>query len=521
MITRFLIYCTKKNNTVSALLIVLALLMGSWLILFGPVVRAANSPLDGKITVQSTNITADFPSSLEFDLIAKIAIDAPTIKQVSLNYQLIGNYATSVRPATITDTNYIMNGQVKIDTKRYYIPPGTRISYYWEFTDSAGDVYDTEPQQTNYQDERFDFEEVSGGVVTVRWYEGSQAFGQLMLSTAQDTINRLSKQYGIPAPTTPINITIYPDTTSMFTALPSNTAEWVGGQAVPTLGTIVLAIPPGDNTEVRRSIPHEVTHQVNYQATKNPYNYLPKWLDEGLAVNNQAQVDAFLTQSFERALDTDQLIPLRVLNGDFPPDTQQSYLAYGESVNVVQYILKKYGSAGITKIFAAFKAGASYDDAIRQGLGISLDELDREWRKSLGYPVGPAINATSTPLVNITPMALPTETPTDTPPLNTPTPTLVSTQTSSPTTSNTAKISVTGNVTQPVTQITSQSTAKATLTVTTLATTASNKGGAVTVPPTRNSSNVAWLVVAGVALVVGMGLLIVALRGLFRSNNNY
>jgi hypothetical protein len=194
----------------------------------------------------------------------------------------------------------------------------------------------------------------------------------------------LGQEYNIK-PTNNINITIYPNTQAMFTALPPNTAEWVGGQAMPTLGTIVLAIPPNDTTEINRSIPHEVTHQVNYQATKNPYNYLPKWLDEGLAVYNQDQIDSFLTQAFQRGLDKQSLIPLRVLDGNFPADTQQSYMAYGESVNVIQYILKKYGNTGLAKIMNSFKDGVSYNEAVQIGLGISLDELDREWKESLGY----------------------------------------------------------------------------------------------------------------------------------------
>jgi hypothetical protein len=293
--------------------------------------------------------------------------------------------ATSVRPADVTKNSDGIGAKATIDTKRNYIPPGTHISYYWEFVGSDGKIaYDSPSQQLVYQDERFQFQELQSGVVTVRWYQGKDTFGKAALDKAIATIDRLGKEYNIK-PTNNINITIYPNTQAMFTALPPNTAEWVGGQAMPTLGTIVLAIPPNDTSEINRSIPHEVTHQVNYQATKNPYNYLPKWLDEGLAVYNQDQVDAFLTQAFQRGLEKQSLIPLRVLDGNFPADTQQSYMAYGESVNVIQYILKKYGNTGIGKIMNSFKDGVSYNEAIQIGLGISLDELDREWKESLGY----------------------------------------------------------------------------------------------------------------------------------------
>ena len=356
--------------------------------------------LAGSISIQQSKATADFPNSIKFEVSVKIAA-AANLQKTTLNYQLQGNAATSVHSADLKQVAGVSQFSAALDTNRSYIPPGTHLSYYWEFTDKSGAVFDSPTQELAYQDKRFAFQELSQGVVTVRWYQGSDAFGHAALDKALTTIDRLGREYNIK-PTKPINITIYPDTQAMFTALPPNTAEWVGGQAMPTLGTIVLAIPPGNMSEIGRSIPHEVTHQVNYQATKNPYNYLPKWLDEGLAVYNQDQVDGFLNQAFQRGIDKQSLIPLRVLNGSFPADSQQSYMSYGESYNVIKYILKRYGNAGLERILASFKNGVSYDEAVQQGLGIGLDELDRQWKDSFGYAVGATGQATSTNVTAIT-----------------------------------------------------------------------------------------------------------------------
>ena len=38
---------------------------------------------------------------------------------------------------------------------------------------------------------------------------------------------------------------------------------------------------------------------------------------------------------------------------------------------------------------AAFKDGVTYDDALMAGLGVTVDELDKEWRESLPYKVAP------------------------------------------------------------------------------------------------------------------------------------
>lgn len=371
--------------------------------------QAEQDSLPPSVKISQNNPNPRFPDGIDFDLKASTGAGSPKFTKLEFSFRLVGEVETSVRQVAFEGgAGQPISAHTSLDTQKDYIPPGARLNYFWTFYDANGKAYVSPAQELTYNDTRFKFRELKSGVVTLRWYQGDDNFGRQGLNTATATIDKLGKLYQIE-PKNPINITIYPDYRTMFTALPPNTAEWVGGQAFPSLGTIVLAITPGDLKEIGRGIPHEVSHQVVYQATRNPYNVPPKWLDEGLAVNNQEQVEGVLLETFERAVDKHTLVSLRSLNGAFPADDQESSLAYAESVKVVQYIITKYGQGAIAKMLAAFKEGVTYDEAVRRGTGIGLDELDREWKQSFNYPIAtPVANATPQTAAKVAPVTSPT-----------------------------------------------------------------------------------------------------------------
>ena len=62
-------------------------------------------------------------------------------------------------------------------------------------------------------------------------------------------------------------------------------------------------------------------------------------------------------------------------------------LSYAQSGSVVEFILEdaRYGPSKLARTVAAFKEGVTYDEALRSGLGVSVDELDEQWRQALPY----------------------------------------------------------------------------------------------------------------------------------------
>ncbi len=90
-------------------------------------------------------------------------------------------------------------------------------------------------------------------------------------------------------------------------------------------------------------MPHELTHLVFDTAVKNPYHFPPRWLNEGLAVYlSEGYTDAWRA-AVTNAVRADGIIPLDGLAGQFPTTRDQFFLAYGESVSAVDYLVRKYG----------------------------------------------------------------------------------------------------------------------------------------------------------------------------------
>ena len=175
-----------------------------------------------------------------------------------------------------------------LDTQTEFLAPGLDIEYRWAFTLADGTQYRSDPATLFYMDTQQQWKKTTSGQITLWWYSGDDAFGKDAIDTATRAADTLKTTFNV-AGDRPIRILIYANTRDLRVALPPNSAEWIGGGASTELGIIHAAIGPGQSSasEIRRIIPHEMSHMIVYQASLNPYNHPPLWLDEGLAVHNQ------------------------------------------------------------------------------------------------------------------------------------------------------------------------------------------------------------------------------------------
>jgi hypothetical protein len=123
--------------------------------------------------------------------------------------------------------------------------------------------------------------------------------------------------------------------------------------------------------------------------TSNPYNDIPTWLNEGISVYAEGEVDPLFKMVFEDAISEDTLISLRTLSSNFPAAADQARLSYAESRDVVEFLIDVYGSEKMTDLLGVFKEGASYDGALEKVYGFDTDSLDDLWRASLGLEPRP------------------------------------------------------------------------------------------------------------------------------------
>lgn len=332
------------------------------------------------ITVREDKAQPDFPDSITFNLTAQTS--SPT-KQVELLYSLADEETLHVSTPEFTPGTAIHVADT-IDMQINQVPPGIDITYHWKLTGEDDSTLETEPAPMLWKDDRFDWQSTPGNMVTVYAYNDDAAFNQKILDTAQRTITKVQSEFGVKV-STPIRIWAYESQKDFKGTLSANSEEWSVGATYPQLNLIVAALPDGDVNSISRVVPHEVTHQILYQATTNPFNHPPRWLDEGLAVlhqeNGRGEYDGYV----KAAVEAGKLYSVRALNSDFPFDPDDVHLAYAESLSIVQFIIDHFGADKMGALIAAYRQGLSHDEAAQKALGVDLDGLDRLWKDSLGY----------------------------------------------------------------------------------------------------------------------------------------
>ncbi|MBA3413728.1 MAG: hypothetical protein H0U10_00690 [Chloroflexia bacterium] len=342
--------------------------------LAAPAALARQAVAEAEVVV-AESATAAFPDGIDFSVEASSPdgiAEAELLWRPALEETLTLGLPEVV-PGPTVDLDH------RVELRAGALPPGLDVHYRWRFTDADGAVLETPERTVLWADDRFDWRPLGDCLVTVYAYSGDDEFQADVLASAEATIERLNRRFGAEL-TDGVRIWVYDSGDDLTGALAPNSEPWIAGAAYPWFGLIQAVLPTGDRDELARVIPHEISHLVLYQATRNPFNGPPAWLDEGLATLAQGTGQAALWERVADAAEAGELDRLRSLNGQFPYDPDGALLAYAESLSVVRYIVDTYGETGLSKLIAVFAEGVSYDEAVERALGISLDELDEAWR---------------------------------------------------------------------------------------------------------------------------------------------
>ena len=355
-------------------------------VLLGLVLLLALAPpveAEPAVTFQQVRATPAFPEAIEF------VLDATADQEVT-RLELL--YRPEPSPVTTLVRPSFQPGRelhvtYRRDMLTNYLPPGIDILYRWRLHFADGSWVDSPEQTLLYLDQRYSWARFEQRPVQVFSAVADPAHGQTALAVTLGAIDRFRAAFGVEIEG-PIRVIIYPSQRDLLSALPPQSAEWIGGFAQPELRLIVTGVPPGPGVEgeLRRVLSHEVVHLMVAQATRNPYNSPPAWLDEGLAAYYQEVDDPRFGPILERAVREGRLIPVRALNSSFPVDPEQALLSYAESRSVVQFIVEQMGEKRMAALLRVFQEGVSYDDAVQRALGMTMEELDQAWKAWLGYP---------------------------------------------------------------------------------------------------------------------------------------
>lgn len=299
---------------------------------------------------------------------------------VQSNAGSVINLEAAITPATT------IHAEVVQDLRGGAIQPFSTVSYWWELSAENGEQVSTERQSFEYIDNRFgEWQSASRAGVRVSWVDDGEfapgEFGQAALDIALEALPRISAEIGVAAPAS-IDIYLYPSQSDLIGALRLGGRDWAAGQARPELGVVLVDIAPTSDARVqmRRLIPHELTHLLTYSATQPNYDNVPSWLDEGLAMLYEGSPDSAFRVSLDAALRDNRLIPLASLCAPFSPDAAEALLSYAQSGSVVQFIRDQFGFDGVRRLLAAYRENATCAAGVARALGVSLAQLEDGWR---------------------------------------------------------------------------------------------------------------------------------------------
>ncbi len=201
------------------------------------------------------------------------------------------------------------------------------------------------------------------------------------MNVAQQTLVLLAEDIGAELER-PVNIYIYASSQDLLGAM-IFPQEWTGGVAYTRFSTIAIGISQGNLDWGKRAMTHELTHLVVHQVVFNPYNDLPTWLDEGLAMYAEGGLEPAFAALLDKATAEDSLISVRGLSSPFSAYAEESALAYAQSYSIVEFLLTNYGQSRMLELLSTFRHGSGYDEALLKVYGFDMDGLDTLWRS---YP---------------------------------------------------------------------------------------------------------------------------------------
>jgi hypothetical protein len=343
----------------------------------------------GQIAVSNSTIQVDYPNSLTFSCHVQ---NNTNITDIRLEYQVTQmSYAQVTSEAEVTfNPSKSVDASYELNMQQYgQIPPGVNIEYWWKVKDTAGDILQTAPTQYTVYDNNHTWNTLTQGKINVYWYGQNQSFGASIMTEAQNALKTIASNTGA-SPNKTVNISVYTSTQDYQSSV-LGAPEWSGGEEVSQYNAIYVIIEPGQLSAELPAVDHELTHVVVNQIIYNPYNDIPFWLNEGLAVHIQffgVTLPSQFTTPLASAVTGNSLITVRSLSDPFSAYPDKANLSYAESVSIVAYLINQYGSTKMNELLDTFQQGSSYDGALQTIYGFNMDGLFTQWKAWLSSNTG-------------------------------------------------------------------------------------------------------------------------------------
>ena len=151
---------------------------------------------------------------------------------------------------------------------------------------------------------------------------------------------------------------------------------------------ILSLLSPGtwEATDLVELLRHELTHLALDDATEK--HRVARWFNEGLAIRESGELPWQRRMSLMNASSAHRLLPLSELERTFPEDPAGVALAYAESADFVQFLMRDSDRARFGSLVERIRGGAAFERALGDAYGVDLRKLEYEWREDVARRYG-------------------------------------------------------------------------------------------------------------------------------------
>ena len=160
--------------------------------------------------------------------------------------------------------------------------------------------------------------------------------------------------------------------------------RWAAGVAHSSTGEIMVAehAPDGSLSDLDNLVRHEMAHVALHRATGGAA--VPRWFHEGIAESFADRIDILRVQSLAAAVFGVGVPRLDALEDSFRGDPQQVTVAYAAARDLVNHIrFRDASGADLRQLLGQLRLGRSFEGAVLSAYGVTLEELEAEWRSGL------------------------------------------------------------------------------------------------------------------------------------------
>lgn len=330
--------------------------------------------------VKNYNVTSEIPEGIKFSI---ELLNYDEIDDIQVKFKIDGRNSFQYEYLKLPKDNNLIEHFFSTLQSSRYVPPASKIEYYFEIFFKDGSTYRTEIKNDILLDSRFEWDLVQGDIVDVYFHGPVSRRAKNVLEACDKSVNDISNLLGVDS-NKRISLVMYNNYSEMFDVVVKKSQTQAGsliteGQAFSTENIVIV---DGGARSALGVATHEITHIIVSRATKDSYVGVPLWLNEGLAEYGNIEQDSGYDRYLEWAVDTNRLFPFSSLNR-FPGNPNLTLVAYGQSKSFIEFLVKEYPKENMKNLMKEISGRKSIDDSFISSYGKNLNDLESEWKSTL------------------------------------------------------------------------------------------------------------------------------------------